>query len=105
MIRIRYENVDPVIVDTVYEEYQYQIYNGEFELTYWEWMGPDEPPEPMRVGKGWNLRYDRIYLELETPRWTRKYSFAESPAVLMTAMSDYETEINLETITQEIDDD
>lgn len=105
MIRIRYENVDPVIVDTVYEEYQYQIYNGEFELTYWEWMGPDEPPEPMRVGKGWNLRYDRIYLELETPRWTRKYSFAESPAVLMTAMSDYETEINLETVTQEIDDD
>ena len=104
MIRIRYENMDPVIVDTVYEEYQYQIYNGEFELTYWEWMGPDEPPEPMRVGKGWNLHYDRIYLELETPRWTRKYSFAESPAVLMTAMSDYESEINLETITQEIDD-
>ena len=105
MIRIRYENVDLVIVDTVYEEYQYQIYNGEFELTYWEWMGPDEPPELMRVGKEWNLRYDRIYLELETPRWTRKYSFAESPVVLMTAMSDYETEINLETITQEIDDD
>lgn len=105
MIRIRYENVDPVIVDTIYEEYQYQIYNGEFELTYWEWMGLDEPPELMRVGKEWNLRYDRIYLELETPRWTRKYSFAESPAVLMTAMSDYETEINLETITQEIDDD
>lgn len=104
MIRIRHENVVPVIVDTVYEEYQYQIYNGEFELTYWEWMGPDEPPELMRVGKGWNLHYDRIYLELETPRWTRKYSFAESPAVLMTAMSDYETEINLETITQEIDD-
>lgn len=104
MIRIRYENVDPVIVDTVYEEYQYQIYNGEFELTYWEWIGPDESSVPMRVGKGWNLHYDRIYLELETPRWTRKYSFAESPAVLMTAMSDYETEINLETITQEIDD-
>ena len=103
MIRIRYENVDPVIVDTIYEEYQYQIYNGEFELTYWEWMGPDEPPELMRVGKEWNPYYDRIYLELETQRWTRKYSFAESPAVLMTAMSDYETEINLETITQEIE--
>ena len=103
MIRIRYENVDLVIVDTVYEEYQYQIYNGEFELTYWEWMGPDEPPELMRVGKEWNPYYDRIYLELETQCWTRKYSFAESPAVLMTAMSDYETEINLETITQEIE--
>lgn len=105
MIRIRYENANPVIVDTVYEEYQYQIYNGEFELTYWEWMGPDEPPELMRVGKGWNLHYEKIYLELETTCWTRKYSFAESPAVLMAAMSDYETEINLETITQEIDDD
>lgn len=103
MIRIRYENVDLVIVDTVYEEYQYQIYNSEFELTYWEWIGPDEPPEPMRVGKEWNLRYDRIYLELETQCWTRKYSFTESPTVLMTAMSDYETEINLETITQEIE--
>ena len=98
MIRIRYENVDPVIVDIVYGEYQYQIYNGEFELAYWEWMGPDEPPEPMRVGKEWNLHYDRIYLELETPRWTRKYSFAESPTVLMAAMSDYETEKLLEEI-------
>ena len=103
MIRIRYENVDPVIVDTVYEEYLYQIYNGKFEIAYWEWAGPDEPPVPRRVGKGWNPHYDRIYLELETPQWTRKYSFAESPAVLMTAMSDYETEINLETITQEIE--
>lgn len=105
MIRIRYENVDPVIVDPVYEEYEYKIRNGEFELSYMEWAGPDEPPETIHVGKNWNPHYDRIYLELETPRWTRKYSFAESPAVLMTAMSDYETEINLETITQEIDDD
>ena len=103
MIRIRYENVDPVIVDPVYGKYEYQIRNGEFELFYNEWMGPEEPPEPMQVGKGWNLHYDRIYLELETQRWTRKYSFAESPTVLMTAMSDYETEINLETITQEIE--
>jgi len=98
MIRIRYENVDPVIVDPVYGEYQYQIYNGEFEFFYREWMGPEEPPEPMHVGKNWNLHYDRIYLELETHRWTRKYSFAESPAVLMTAMSDYETEKLLEEI-------
>ena len=98
MIRIRYENLDPVIVDPVYGEYQYQIYNGEFEFFYREWMGPEEPPEPMHVGKGWNLHYDKIYLELETHRWTRKYSFAESPAVLMTAMSDYETEKLLEEI-------
>ena len=98
MIRIRYENLDPVIVDPVYGEYQYQIYNGEFEFFYREWMGPEEPPEPMHVGKGWNLHYDRIYLELETPRWTRKYSFVESPAVLMAAMSDYETEKLLEEI-------
>lgn len=100
MIRIRYENLDPVIVDPVYGEYQYQIYNGEFEFFYREWMGPEEPPEPMHVGKGWNLHYDRIYLELETHRWTRKYSFAESPAVLMTAMSDYE----MEKLLEEIDD-
>lgn len=103
MIRIRYENLDPVIVVPVYGEYQYQIYNGEFEFFYREWLGPEEPPEPMHVGKNWNLHYDRIYLELETQLWTRKYSFAESPAVLMTAMSDYETEINLESITQEIE--
>ena len=98
MIRIRYENVDPVIVDPVYGEYQYQIHNGEFEFLYKEWMGPDEPPEPMHTGKGWNLHYEKIYLELETPRWTRRYSFAEPPAVLMTAMSDYETEKLLEEI-------
>lgn len=103
MIRIRYENVDPIIVDQVYGEYEYQIHNGEFEFLYQEWMGPDEPPEHMQVGKGWNHHYEKIYLELETQRWTRKYSFAESPTVLMTAMSDYETEINLETITQEIE--
>lgn len=103
MIRIRHENVVPVIVDSVYEEYEYKIRNGEFELSYMEWAGPDEPPETIHVGKNWNPHYDRIYLELETPRWTRKYSFAESPTVLMTAMSDYETEINLESITQEIE--
>lgn len=103
MIRIRHENVVPVIVDSVYEEYEYKIRNGEFELSYMEWAGPDEPPETIHVGKNWNPHYDRIYLELETPRWTRKYSFAESPTVLMTAMSDYEMEINLETITQEIE--
>ena len=103
MIRIRYENADPVIVDPVYGEYEYQIHNGEFEFWYMQWMGPDEPPVPIQVSKGWNLHYDRTYLELETHTWTRKYSFAESPAVLMAAMSDYETEINLEIITQEIE--
>lgn len=98
MIRIRHENVDPVIVDSVYEEYEYKIRNGEFEFSYMEWIGSDEPPEPMHVGKGWNPHYEKIYLELETPCWTRKYSFAESPTVLMTAMSDYETEKLLEEI-------
>lgn len=98
MIRIRHENVVPVIVDSVYEEYEYKIRNGEFELSYMEWAGPDEPPETIHVGKNWNPHYEKIYLELETPRWTRKYSFAESPAVLMTAMSDYETEKLLEEI-------
>ena len=98
MIRIRYENVDPVIVDLVYGEYEYQNHDGEFEFFYMEWMGPDKPPEPIQVGKGWNLHYEKIYLELETSRWIRKYSFAESPTVLMIAMSDYETEKLLEEI-------
>ena len=29
MIRIRHENVVPVIVDSVYEEYEYKIRNGD----------------------------------------------------------------------------
>ena len=67
MIRIRHENVVPVIVDSVYEEYEYKIRNGEFELSYMEWAGLDEPSETIHVGKNWNPHYDRIYLELETP--------------------------------------
>ena len=98
MIRIRYENLDPVIVDPVYGEYQYQIYNGAFEFFYREWMGPEEPPRTDACRKELESPYDKIYLELETQRWTRKYSFAESPAVLMVAMSDYETEKLLEEI-------
>jgi hypothetical protein len=98
MIRIRDENVDPAIVDLVYGEYEYQIHDGEFEFFYMEWMGPDKPPEPIQVGKGWNLHYEKIYLELETSRWIRKYSFDEPPTVLMAAMSDYETEKLLEEI-------
>ena len=98
MIRIRYENVDPVIVDPVYGEYQYRIHEGEFVFYYKEWMGPDEPPEPMQVGKAWNLHYEKIYLELETQLWTRKYSFAEPPMVLMAAMNDYEGEMLMEEL-------
>ena len=101
MIRIRYENVDPVIVDRAYD-YDYYIRDGVFELSYWIQEDTGLPPVCLRVATNFNYS-DRIYLELETPRWTRKYSFAESPTVLMTAMSDYETEINLESITQEIE--
>ena len=101
MIRIRYENADPVIVDSV-DEYSYCIQDGVFELSYWTWDDTGQLPVCMRVHQNF-FNSDRIYLELETSRWTRKYSFAESPTVLMTAMSDYETEINLETITQEIE--
>ena len=101
MIRIRYENANPVIVDRV-DEYDYCLRDGVFELSYWIQEDPGQLPVCMRVDQYFG-KSDRIYLELETPRWTRKYSFAESPAVLMTAMSDYETEINLETITQEIE--
>ena len=99
MIRIRYENANPVIVDRV-DEYDYCLRDGVFELSYWIQEDPGQPPFCMRLHQNFG-KSDRIYLELETSRWTRKYSFAESPAVLMAAMSDYETEINLETITQE----
>ena len=101
MIRIRYENANPVIVDRV-DEYDYCLRDGVFELSYWIQEDPGQLPVCMRVATIFNYS-DRIYLELETRRWSRKYSFAESPVVLMTAMSDYETEINLETITQEIE--
>ena len=96
MIRIRYENANPVIVDRV-DEYDYCLREGVFELSYWILKDPGLP-FCMRINQNFG-KSDRIYLELETTRWTRKYSFAESPAVLMTAMSDYETEINLESIT------
>ena len=101
MIRIRYENANPVIVDRV-DEYDYCLRDGVFELSYWTQEDPGQPPFCMQLHQNFG-KSDRIYLELETSRWTRKYSFAESPAVLMAAMSDYETEINLETITQEIE--
>lgn len=101
MIRIRYENANPVIVDRV-DEYDYCLRDGVFELSYWIQEDPGQPPVCMRVDQNF-VKSDRIYLELETPSWTGKYSFAESPTVLMTAMSDYETEINLESITQEIE--
>lgn len=101
MIRIRYENANPVIVDRV-DEYDYCLRDGVFELSYWIQEDPGQPPFCMQLNQNFG-KSDRIYLELEMPSWTRKYSFAESPAVLMTAISDYETEINLETITQEIE--
>ena len=101
MIRIRYENANPVIVDRV-DEYDYCLRDGVFELSYWIQEDPGQLPVCMRVDQYFG-KSDRIYLELETPRWTVKYSFAESPAVLMTAMSDYETEINLESLTREIE--
>lgn len=96
MIRIRYENANPVIVDRV-DKYDYCLRDGVFELSYWIQEDPGQPPFCMHLHQNFG-KSDRIYLELETPSWTRKYSFAESPVVLMTAMSDYETEKLLEEI-------
>ena len=96
MIRIRYENANPVIVDRV-GEYDYCLRDGVFELSYWIQEDPGQPPFCMQLHQNFG-KSDRIYLELETSRWTRKYSFAESPVVLMTAMSDYETEKLLEEL-------
>lgn len=49
------------------------------------------------------MRINRIFLELIASSRTRTCSILEESAKLMTAMLDYETEINLESITQEIE--
>lgn len=43
MIRIRYENANPVIMDRV-DEYDYCLRDGVFELSYWIQEDPGLPP-------------------------------------------------------------
>ena len=48
MIRIRYENANPVIVDRV-DKYDYCLRDGVFELSYWIQEDPGQPPFCMRL--------------------------------------------------------
>ena len=90
------------VIDELTDEYMYYLQDGEFQLEYWIQEDTGQPPIHIRINRNW-IKYGDIFLELITSQWVRSYSLLEEPAKLMTAMSDYETEINLETITQEIE--
>ena len=90
------------VVDELVNGYRYYLQNGEFQLEYWIQEDTGQPPIHIRINRNW-IKYGDIFLELITSQWVRSYSLLEEPTKLMTAMSDYETEINLETITQEIE--
>lgn len=94
---------EPAVYELV-NGYRYYLQDGEFQLECWIQEDTGQPPIHIRINRNW-IKYGDIFLELITSQWVRSYSLLEEPAKLMTAMSDYETEINLETITQEIDDD
>ena len=89
-------------IDELTDGYRYYLQDGEFQLEYWIQEDMGQPPVYMRINRNW-IEADSIFLELITSQWVRSYSILEEPTKLMTAMSDYETEINLETITQEIE--
>ena len=91
---------EPVIDVLTDDEYRYYLQDGVFQLEYWIWEDTGQLPIHMRINRNM-IESDGIFLELITSQWVRSYSLLEEPAKLMTAMSDYETEINLETITQE----
>lgn len=90
------------IVDELTDGYRYYLQDGEFQLEYWIQEDTGQPPFYIRINRNWTKHRD-IFLELITSQWVRSYSLLEEPIKLMTAMSDYEMEINLETITQEIE--
>jgi hypothetical protein len=90
------------VIDELVNGYRYYLLDGVFQLEYWVQEDMGQPPICMRINRNW-IESDSIFLELITSQWVRSYSLLEEPAKLMTAMSDYETEINLETITQEIE--
>ena len=90
------------VTDELVNGYKYYLRDGDFELEYWVQEDMGQPPIRMRINRNW-IESDSIFLELITSRWVRTYSIKEEPAKLMTAMSDYETEINLDVLTQEIE--
>ncbi|MBQ2653435.1 MAG: hypothetical protein II983_06140 [Firmicutes bacterium] len=90
------------VIDELVNGYRYYLQDGVFQLEYWIQDDMGQPPIHMRINRNW-IESDSIFLELITSQWVRSYSIKEESTKLMTAMSDYETEINLETITQEIE--
>lgn len=90
------------VVDELVNGYRYYLLDGVFQLEYWVQEDMGQPPICMRINRNW-IEADSIFLELITSQWVLSYSLLEEPSKLMTAMSDYETEINLESITQEIE--
>ena len=100
-VQNRYDSPGPLI-DELVNGYRYYLHDGVFELEYWIQEDMGQPPISVRLNRNW-IEADSIFLELITSQWVRSYSLLEEPAKLMTAMSDYETEINLESITQEIE--
>ena len=88
------------VVDELVNGYRYYLQDGVFQFEYRIQEGPGQPPTHVRINRNWT-EADSIFLELITSQWVRSYSILEEPAKLMTALSDYETEINLESITQE----
>ena len=112
MIRVHYTVQNPhddlsgssePIIDELVNGYRYYLLDGVFQLEYWIQEDMGQPPICMRINRNW-IESGSIFLELIASQWVLSYSLLEEPAKLMTAMSDYETEIDLETITQEIDD-
>ena len=90
------------IIDELVNGYKYYLKDGIFQLEYWIQEDMGQPPVYMIINQNW-IESNSIFLELITSQWVRSYSLLEEPVKLMTAMSDYETEINLESITQEIE--
>lgn len=107
MIKVRYTVQDPrhersePVIDELVSGHRYYPRDGVFQLEYRVQEDTGQPPICMRVNRNW-IESDGIFPELIAARRVRSYSILEEPARLMTAMSDHETEINLESVTQEI---
>lgn len=99
MVKVHFDSTYPPETD-IADDYRYGIREGAFFLEYLNRDIPGENPVLVHVDRYW-LEADAIRLELVTPSWTREYSIKEPPALLMSAMNDYEAEINLARIGYE----
>jgi hypothetical protein len=97
MVKVHFDSAYPPETD-IADDYRYGIREGAFFLEYLSRDDPGQNPVLVHVDRYWPIR-----LELVTPSWTREYSIKEPPALLMSAMNDYEAEINLARIGHEED--